>query len=86
MFEILRNRRIIIALFVGLALVFYIALFYLDLWQPRKYKEQDGKKKYDTRYLTTLQGLPWSIRITLLLLFVYMVIYSVYGILEPKSW
>ena len=72
-------------MFIGLALVLYFIVFYLDLERPRK-KKAGKPDEFETNYLSIWQGIPWSLKIAATVIVIFMVIYLVYHIIHPNSW
>jgi len=83
-YELLRNEWVLLILFGGTALVFYVVLYYFDFWQPRPRDEATGKHKL--KFLSAFEGIPWSIKIIIFLIVVIMTTYAIVRIIYPKSW
>lgn len=83
--EVFRNREVIIALFAGIALVLYMALFYIDLWKPRKMKENEPDEP-DARYLSVWEGIPWTIKVIVVIIVLAMAMYIIYLFVNPPVW
>lgn len=83
--DLLKNQLVIITLFGGTALVLYFMLYYIDLWRPRKKKEQKPDE-YETNYLSANEAIPWSIKIIILVVVVFMIYYTIFGINNPQNW
>lgn len=84
-YDTLREQWFIAAMFIGVALVLYFLIFYLDLERPRK-RKQDKPEEYETNYLSIMQGIPWSVKITTVVIMIFMFIYLVQHIIHPNSW
>ncbi len=84
-YEFLRNQWVFVVIFGGLAAVFYVVLHYYDYHKPRK-KKNKHSDDYETNYMSAWQGVPWSVKITIALIFVFAVIYSIHAVLHPNSW
>jgi heme/copper-type cytochrome/quinol oxidase subunit 2 len=84
-YEIFRNREVILVLFGGVALVLYVTLFYIDLWKPRKMKE-DVPDETETRYLPVWEGIPWTIKVIVVVIMLAMSGYTIYLFIEPSNW
>jgi heme/copper-type cytochrome/quinol oxidase subunit 2 len=84
-YDTLREEWLIAAMFIGLAVVLYFLVFYIDLGRPRK-RKQDNPEEYETNYLTAWQGIPWSVKIAAPLIMIFMVIYIIQHIIHPNSW
>jgi len=83
--DLLKNQLVIITLFGGTALVLYFIIYYIDLWRPRKKKEQNPEE-YETNYLSANEAIPWSIKIIILVVVVFMIYYTIFGINNPQNW
>lgn len=83
--EVFRNREVIIALFTGIALVLYVVLFYVDLWKPRKMKESEPDEP-ETRYLSVWEGIPWTIKVIMVVIVLAMIMYTIYLFINPPIW
>ena len=83
-YELLRNEWIILVLFAGTAMVFYLVLFYLDFWKPREKDEKSGE--YRENYLSVFEGIPWALKVTIFLIVVIMTTYAIIRVIDPKSW
>ncbi len=81
-YDTLREQWLIAVLFVGVALVFYLALYLYDLRKPRRMK--DGVP--ELHYLSIWEGIPWSIRVTAFIFFLSMTIYVINLFANPRSW
>ncbi len=81
-FDVLQNDWVILAILGGIALVFYTAIAYLDMWTPRKMK--DGKT--ERGWLTWWQGIPWVLKVTYAALIIFVVIYTIYRAIVPPNW
>lgn len=42
--------------------------------------------EYETRYMKPLEAIPWGLKITIVLMVIYAISYSIYAILYPNSW
>ncbi len=84
-YEAFREREVIIVLAVGIAIVLYIILFYVDLWKPRKLKEGQPSET-ETRYLSVWEGIPWTIRVIAVIIVLSMAAYTVYLFTHPMNW
>ncbi len=86
-YEFLRNQWVFVIVFGGLAAVFYVVLHYYDYLRPRKRKKKIRQPdEYETNYMSVWQGIPWAIKVTITLIFVFAVIYSIHAVLHPNSW
>ena len=83
--ELFYNREVVIVLFAGIALVLLVALFYVDLWKPRKMKE-DIPEETETRYLSVWEGIPWTIKVIMMVIVFAMTSYTVYLFVNPPNW
>ncbi len=83
--DLFKNQLVIITLFGGAAVVLYFILYYIDLWRPRKKKEQNPEE-YETNYLSANEAIPWSIKIIILVVVVFMIYYTIFGINNPQNW
>jgi heme/copper-type cytochrome/quinol oxidase subunit 2 len=83
--ELFYNREVIIVLFAGIALVLLVALFYIDLWKPRKTKE-DTPEETEVRYLSVWEGIPWMIKVIMMVIVFAMTSYTVYLFFYPPNW
>lgn len=84
-YEILRNKWAWIVLFGGVALVIYSIVFLLDYWKKRKLK--DGiNGMYETEYMTAWQAMPWTVKITIAVIVVFGIIFSISQLTNPTSW
>jgi len=81
-YDTLREQWLIAVLFVGVALVLYLALYFYDLRKPRRMK--DGVP--ELHYLSTWEGIPWSIKVTAFLFFLSMTVYIINLFANPRSW
>jgi hypothetical protein len=81
-YDVLREQWLIGVLFIGTALVLYVALYYYDLRKPRKLK--DGVPVL--HYLSTWEGIPWSIKVTAFIFSISMLIYIVNLFINPRAW
>jgi len=63
----------------------YFILYYIDLWKPRKTKEDDPET-YATNYMSANQAIPWSIKMIILVVVVFMLLYTLVMIYNPKNW
>ncbi len=84
-YEILRNRQVILVLCSGIALVLFTCLFYIDIWKPRKLKD-DKPDESDTRYLSTWEGIPWTIKVISAVISLAMVLYTIDLFIHPVNW
>ncbi len=84
-YDTLREQWLITALFMGLALVLYFIVFYIDLETPRK-KKAEKPDEYETGYLSVWKGIPWSVKIASTIIMIFMIIYMVQHIINPNSW
>lgn len=84
-YELLRNQWAVLALCGGIALVFYFIVLFYDYHRDRKTKA-DNPTEYETEYLGVWQAIPWTVKITVALIFIFAVIYSVNALTHPKSW
>ena len=82
-YDTLREQWAIMAIFVGIALVLYFIVYYLDLEKPRKRKPGG---EYETNYLSAWDGIPWSLRITAVIIVISMILYLIQHIINPNSW
>jgi uncharacterized membrane protein len=89
-YELLRNQWVMLALLGGIAIIAYIAIYVLDFSKERKQKKNHNKygdqDLYETNYLTTWQGMPWSLKITIFIIVTLMTGYAVVLITNPQSW
>ena len=83
--DLLKHQWIILTLLGGTAAVLYFILYYIDLWRPRKMKESDPEA-HDTNYMSANQAIPWSVKMIILVVFVFMLLYTVVMINNPKNW
>jgi len=83
--DLLKHQWIIITLFGGTAAMLYFILYYIDLWKPRKTKEDDPET-YATNYMSANQSIPWSIKMIILVVVVFMLLYTLVMIYNPKNW
>lgn len=72
-------------MFIGVALVLYFLIFYLDLERPRK-KKRGKPEEFETNYLSAWEAIPWSVKITTVVIMIFMVIYLIQHIIHPNSW
>ncbi len=84
-YDTLREQWLILAFFVGLALILYWIIFYSDLHRLRKMRSEKPDD-YDKNYLTVWQGIPWSVKIASVAILIFMGIYLTVHILQPYSW
>jgi heme/copper-type cytochrome/quinol oxidase subunit 2 len=84
-YEILRNRWVILVLFIGIALVLWVCLMYIDLWKPRKMKD-DSPDEPETGYLGTWEGIPWTIKVISVVIILAMGYYTVELFIHPENW
>lgn len=84
-YEIFRNQRVILVLFTSVALVLLTSLFYIDMWKPRKLKEETPDEP-DTRYLSTWEGIPWSVKVITVVLILAMGLYTIDLFIHPQNW
>jgi len=85
-FKLISDHWVILTLFSGAFLVLYTSLFYIELWNPRKKKHEGENETYETRYLSTWKGIPWTVKVLVFFLVIYTIVYSLYAIIHPKSW
>lgn len=83
--EILKHQWVIITLFGGVAFVLFFFLYYIDLWKPRKMKESNPEE-YETDYLSANEAIPWIIKVLILVVVIFMIIYTIIAIYQPKNW
>ena len=83
--DLLKNQLVIITLFGGTALVLYFMIYYIDLWRPRK-KKEEKLDEYETNYLSANEAIPWAIKIIILVVVVFMIYYTIFGINNPQNW
>ena len=84
-YELLRNQWVMIALFGGLALVFYFVLHFQDYYLPRKHKA-NNREEYETNHMGAWQAIPWSVKVTIIVILIFGITYSIYVLLNPQSW
>jgi len=84
-YEILRNRWVIFVLFAGLALVFYVILYLIDYDRPRKRKEDDPEE-YDSEYMNANEATPWALKVLVIAIFIFGIIFTLHVIEHPSSW
>jgi heme/copper-type cytochrome/quinol oxidase subunit 2 len=84
-YELLRNRWVLLILFTGIAFILFVILYFMDLWKPRKMKE-DKPDEFDTAYLTTMEGIPSTIKVIIVAITLFMAYYLVTIFLKPQSW
>jgi heme/copper-type cytochrome/quinol oxidase subunit 2 len=81
-YDDLREQWLIVYFFVGIALIFYLVLFYIDTSLPRKKKP--ASEEFELHYLSWHKAIPWSIWVTaisvLLFMFIYLLIHLIYPI------
>jgi hypothetical protein len=81
-YDDLREQWLIVALFVGVAMIFYLLLFYIDLSLPRKKKP--GSDEYQLHYLSWYKAIPWVIWVTaigiMFFMFIYLLVHIIYQI------
>lgn len=80
-YDTFREQLLIIVMFFGVALIFYLILFFVDLSMPRKKKP--GEENYELNYLSWYKAIPWSIWVTALSLLFFMFIYLLVHLLYP---
>lgn len=83
--QVFYNREVLIVLFAGVALILFVVLLYLDIWKPRKMKE-DNPEEPESRYLSTWEGIPWSIRVITAAIIFAMSAYTIYLFIHPVNW
>ncbi len=84
-YEILRNKWVILMLFGGLALLFYVLVFYNDYHKSRK-KRSDDPEKFETEYMGAWEAIPWSIKVTVAGIVIFALVYSIHAIIYPNSF
>ncbi|HEX2934794.1 MAG TPA: hypothetical protein VHO72_05525 [Bacteroidales bacterium] len=84
-YEILRNQRAILVLFSGVAIVLFVIIIYTDLWKPRKMKDNNPQEP-DTRYLSTWEGIPWTIKVISVVIALAMALYTIQLFIHPTNW
>ncbi len=83
--DLLKHQWIILTLLGGTAAVLYFILYYIDLWKPRKTRESDPET-YETNTMSANEAIPWSIKMIILVVVVFMAIYTMVMINNPKNW
>lgn len=84
-YEILRNQRAILVLFSGVAIVIFVIIIYIDLWKPRKMNDNNPDEPA-TRYLSTWEGIPWSIKVISVVIALAMALYTINLFIHPTNW
>lgn len=82
-YDDLREQWLIVVLFVGIALIFYMILFYIDLSLPRKKKP--GTDEFELHYMSWYKAIPWSIWVTATAVIFFMFIYLLVHLIYPIS-
>jgi hypothetical protein len=82
-YDVFREQWLIVVFFAGAALVIYMILFHIDLSLPRKKKPDSDE--YQLHYLTWYKGVPWSIWVTAIAIFIFMFFYLLIHLLYPIS-
>ena len=83
--DLLKHQWVIITLFGGAAAALYFILYYIDLWRPRKTRDDDPEA-HDTNYMSANQAIPWSIKMIILVVVVFMILYTLVMFNNPKNW
>ena len=84
-YDTLREQWLIITLFFGLAFVLFYIIISNDINRPRE-KKKDKPDEFRTEYLSVWQGIPWSVKIVVVVLFISMLTYQIVHIIHPNSW
>jgi heme/copper-type cytochrome/quinol oxidase subunit 2 len=83
--ELFHNREVYVMLLAGVALILYMLLIFVDLWKPRKMKE-NAPEEPESRYLSVWEGIPWSVRVVTAVIVFAMGAYTVYMFVHPVKW
>ncbi len=83
--ELFRNREAILTLCIALSIALYAGLLYIDLWKPRK-ETEDAPGQPKTGFLSVLEGIPWSLKVMIVVLILAMGSYVLYLFSHPINW
>lgn len=84
-YDTLREQWLIVVLFMGVALVLLLIVFYIDLETLRR-RKKDKPEEYETHYLSVWRGIPWSVKITATAIMIFMIIFLIEHMMHPNSW
>ena len=87
-YEFLRNQWVFVSRIwrIGGGILCGSALLRLPSGRERERKQIRHPDEYETNYMSVWQGIPWSVKVTIALIFVFAVIYSIHAVLHPNSW
>jgi uncharacterized membrane protein YadS len=79
-YTIINNETAVLAIIIGIALLVFVVLFYIDMWQQRKpAHENESENRW-------WKPIPWTLKITYIGSAVFAVIYTIYRIINPPNW
>jgi predicted MFS family arabinose efflux permease len=82
--NLLQNQWLILALFVGLALIGGLVLAYLAMWRPRE--EEAPKDAAQSAPARPSSPVPWVLIVTYLFAVLYVVVYTFILRRNPPNW
>ncbi|HEX2866268.1 MAG TPA: hypothetical protein VHO03_04455 [Ignavibacteriales bacterium] len=83
-YQILKDLWAILAVLTGVAVLFFTVLNYFDMWRPRmsEYKKVNEKGKWILFWRTV----PWLLKLSYIVLFIWAIAYGLYLVYNPPNW
>ncbi len=54
--------------------------------KPEGEQTKTPEPEYETRYRSAWQAIPWGLRVTIIMMIIFAISYSIHGIIHPYSW